>query len=157
MDNMEQQAGNVKAEQPEEKQPTGGDESAKTFTQEEVNQIVRERLARERKQIDKILDEEGYSKELLEREKNITQRELKAEARDHLVGEKKMPVEVLELINYDSQEAYTNSMNIVETVLNKLAVKAPKDEKAPQIVFQGNARGPSAQSVGDKIKEAFKP
>lgn len=158
-ENMEQTTGITTAEETAA-QPTGGtDDNGKTFTQEEVNTIVQERIARERKRTDKILDEEGYNKELIEREKNITERELKAEARDYFVREKELPIEVLNLIDCSDQEAYKESCDKVMLLLDKIVSndnENKKVEKRPQIVFKGNARGVSDIN-DDRIKEAFKP
>ena len=87
---------------------------AKTFSQEDVNRIVGERLAKEKAK--------GESA-LAEREQQLAQRELLLTAREKLT-ENGLPVELVDALNVSSPEALEKSLNIVSTVLNKLKAEA---------------------------------
>ena len=82
----------------------------KTFTQEQVNQIISDRLARDRAKGEAAL---------AERE----QRELLLTAREKMT-EQGLPLELLDALNVSSPEALEKSLNIVSAVLNKLKAEA---------------------------------
>lgn len=78
-------------------------------------------------------------RELLDRESAITRRELMAEAKNAL-AEKKLPVELAEVLNYTDAESCNKSISAIETAFQK-AVEAgiqdrlkgtPPIKKAPQ-------------------------
>lgn len=123
----------------EEKQNTEAkadtdEKQAKTFTQEEVNKIVSDRLSRENKVWEERLNEkvteaEKLAKmnaeqkaeyeqtkrenELQKREADITKRELKATAKEHF-AEKELPLELAECLNYEDAESCNASIEAVE-------------------------------------------
>lgn len=71
-----------------------GGNGGKMFTQEDVNRIVSERLARER---EKPVDDE--------REKNLKAREARLDCRDYL-DSKKYPVKLLDLLDHSDVEKF---------------------------------------------------
>lgn len=71
-----------------------GGSDGKMFTQEDVNRIVSERLARER---EKPVDDE--------REKNLKAREARLDCRDYL-DSKKYPVKLLDLLDHSDVEKF---------------------------------------------------
>lgn len=92
--------------------PDGAGE--KTFTQEQVNQIISDRLARDRAKGEAAL---------AEREQQLAQRELLLTAKEKMT-EQGLPLELLDALNLSSPEALEKSLNIVSTVLNKLKAEA---------------------------------
>lgn len=111
----------------------GDTPKVKTFTQEEMDNIIKGRLARERKawekeltekqteaeRLAKMTDDEKRSyqskkreKELDEREAAINKRELMAEAKATLEG-KGLPQTLADLLDYSSAEACNESINKV--------------------------------------------
>lgn len=86
----------------------------KTFTQEQVNQIISDRLARDRAKGEAAL---------AEREQQLAQRELLLTAREKMT-EQGLPLELLDALNVSSPEALEKSLNIVSAVLNKLKAEA---------------------------------
>ena len=94
------------AEQQEPKQ------KERTFSQEDVDKIVQKRLAKERAKIAEMLQVEEKSNDLDERERKITERELKADAREKLDAAG-LPRSLGELLKYDSPEALEDSFKQV--------------------------------------------
>lgn len=92
--------------------PDGAGE--KTFTQDQVNQIVSDRLARDRAKGEAAL---------AEREQQIAKRELLLTAKEK-INEMGLPAELVDALNVSSPEALEKALNIVSTVLNKLKTEA---------------------------------
>lgn len=114
----------------------GGNE--KTFTQEDVNRIVQERLARER------------GKPLSEAEKVLEEREKAVEAREReiaykaLMKEKNIPDEVYEALNCTSEDTFNKALEIL----------GPYFQKLQEPIM--NAVGPSSGATGgDSIRAAM--
>lgn len=104
--------------------------SLRTFTEEEVNDIVRKRLNREREKLTKAFEEGTRESDLDERERNILKRELKADTLEKL-AESGMPAGLADLVNYDSAEECEKSLATVVKVFNT-AVNQSVRSKARQ-------------------------
>lgn len=76
----------------------------KTFTQEEVNAIVQERLAKEKAK---------HEKQIEDITAGITTREKKLEAREKL-EKKGLPPELVDLVKLDSDESFNTSLELLE-------------------------------------------
>ena len=94
--------------------PDGAGET--TFTQEQVNKIVSDRLARE-----KVKSEAA----LAEREQQLAQRELLLTAKEKLT-DAGLPVELLNALNVSSPEAMEKAITTVKAVIDKIKAEAPK-------------------------------
>lgn len=92
--------------------PDGAGE--KTFTQEQVNQIISDRLARDRAKGEAAL---------AEREQQLAQRELLLTAKEKLT-ENGLPVELVDALNVSSPEALEKALSTVKTVLDKYKSEA---------------------------------
>ena len=77
---------------------------AKTFTQEEVNAIVQERLAKEKAK---------YDKQIADMQADIKQREKRMEAIGKL-KEKGIPEELVELVKLDDDKSFNASIELLE-------------------------------------------
>lgn len=86
---------------------TGGGNTGKTFTQEEVNQIVSGRLKEEREKMKKEQDAT-----FAEREQKIAAREMRMNALDKL-HEKGLPSSLVDAINCSSDETMNKSIDIL--------------------------------------------
>ena len=113
---------------------TGG----KTFTQEEVNRIVSERLARER---EKPVDDE--------REKALKARETRLDCRDYL-DSKKYPASLLDTLDSSDAEKFKAA---VDKLMKAFPVIAANRMPTPY------AAEPGTQGIcsDDRIAAAFKP
>lgn len=87
--------------------PDGAGE--KTFTQEQVNQIISDRLARDRAKGEAAL---------AEREQQLAQRELLLTAKEK-INEIGLPAELVDALNVSSPEALEKALSIVKTVMDK--------------------------------------
>lgn len=140
--------------------PEGATGGEKTFTQADLDRIVAERVAREKKGIEaqienarkeaerlaKMSAEEKAKaeQELLEanlrkREEEITKRELRATGLEELT-KRNLPTELIGLLKLDNEEAYKESLASVEKgflaavqkgVEGRLAGSTPKDKDVP--------------------------
>jgi hypothetical protein len=81
---------------------------AKTFSQDDVNRIVGERLAKEKAKGEAAL---------AEREQQLAQRELLLTAKE--IDENGLPVELVDALNVSSPEALEKALSIVKTVMDK--------------------------------------
>lgn len=127
-----------------------GDESqeqTKTFTQDEVDNIIKGRLAKERKSWEKQLadqqteaeklasmsekekkqyQEQKRAKDLEAREAAITRRELTAQAKEQL-ADKGLPVTLAEILNFNDAESCSKSIETVEKAFQSAVEKAVED------------------------------
>ena len=94
--------------------PDGAGET--TFTQEQVNKIVSDRLARENVKSEAAL---------AEREQQLAQRELLLTAKEKL-SESGLPVELMDALNVSSPEAMEKAITTVKAVIDKIKAEAPK-------------------------------
>lgn len=101
----------------------------KTFTQEDVNRIVGERLAKEKA---KNSGEADFAK----REQELAQRELKFTAKE-LLSKKGLSVELLDALNCTDEETMKKSISTIEKVFNDYK------SNVPQPVFKGFQPGAS--------------
>lgn len=125
-----------------------GTQQSKTFTQEELDKIVQGRIAKERKSWEKQLedqrteaqklesmsekDKKKYQeakriKELDDREKAITKRELTAQAKVQL-ADKGIPTELAEILNFTDADSCKKSIEVVEKAF-QTAVEKVVEEK----------------------------
>ena len=86
----------------------------KTFSQEDVNRIVGERLAKE-----KAKNESDWQ----QREQDLQRRELQMTAKEYL-NEKNIPVELLDALNYTDEETLQKSVEIIEKFIEEKAQEA---------------------------------
>ncbi len=116
----------------------------KTFTQEDVNRIVQERLAKEKA---KNSGDADFAK----REQELAQRELHMTAKE-LLSEKGLPVQLFDALNCTDEETMKKSITTIETVFNEYKANATK-----QIKFKGFQPGvsrqmPSADTAAEDIE-----
>lgn len=101
----------------------------RTFTQEQLNAIVGERLAKERTKA------EG---ELAERERQIQQKEFAFTAKETLT-QRGLPLELLDAINASDQETLTKSLDILENSITGMKPLSPAASEAikAQLITDG--------------------
>lgn len=110
-------------------------QEGKTFTQEEVNRIVQERLAR-------VKAEPSGKEELNNRERDLNTRELKLKARE-MFTEKGLPAELMDILDYSDETKMKKSIEILE----KACGRRPKTG--------GYTPKAGATNMGDPIREAM--
>ena len=87
----------------------------KAFTQEEVNTIVQDRLAKEKAKFDK---------QLSDMQAQIQRREKRLEAREQL-QKKGLPVELADLVRLDDDESFNTSLALLENTYNSRVPELP--------------------------------
>ena len=121
----------------------------KTFTQEEVNRIVQERLARVRN----TPDNPGYN----EREQALDQRERRLEAREKL-ADAGIPKELLPLVNCNSKKDMEDSIKLIGAYFhgsNKPSSGYRMSTGAASGAGAGYSSGHTKDADGDEIRAAM--
>lgn len=144
MDNMQQNAAtaaeaeNAGRQDAQENSRNGADqhEEERRFTQDEVNDIVQKRLAKERERLSKIFQEEKQISELEERERNILKRELRADAVEEL-NKRSLPARLADLLDYSSEENFNSSMAEVTAVFKSALGERLKPYARQSTPFEG--------------------
>ena len=124
--------------------PDGAGET--TFTQEQVNKIVSDRLARE-----KVKSEAA----LAEREQQLAQRELLLTAKEKFT-DAGLPVELLNALNVSSPEAMEKAITTLKGVIDKIKAEAPKPFTIHGAKPAEAGRRPELESSGDsRLRKAM--
>jgi len=115
----------------------------KTFTQEQLDAIVKERLAKEKAKFDSAH---------AEKEKELQAREFQIEAKEVLT-KKGLPLDLLDALNTSSREAFDRSIAIIE---EKLKTSPSQSETAATTrVSTGGSHNEYGTTTGDKIRTAM--
>lgn len=118
---------------------TEGTEQGRTFTQDEVNAIIRDRLARER-------DRAGTSSDGWEQA--IAAREAKLDCREY-IHDKEYPATLLEVFDTSDAEAFKESVERLVKAFPQITSR-PRAQYAPSNPVTGFY-------AADPLAEAFKP
>lgn len=149
----QEQAATGADEQGQESNGTqGGDQ--RTFTQEEVDEIIQHRLDRERRKTARE-NKEDWEQSLNEREQSITSRELKIEALERL-QKSNFPKEIGELLDYSNREAFEESLSHTIKIIGHLVPRTnePIHGYSP---YRGETIGtPKNNFLQDEMKKIFK-
>ena len=139
---MAEEIRNAATETNETSVETEGQEQGRTFTQNEVNAIVRDRLARER--------EKGSQPN--ERERDLSAREARLDCREYIV-EKSYPAALLDVFSTDNADTFKESVEkLVKAFPGILGKEIPMGTGS-----SGNfRRDRSGSTIDDPIAAAFK-
>lgn len=139
-------------QQPSDATPAdNGGVGGKMFTQEDVNRIVSERLAREREKLTQQPQEDEREKALKEREQALAARESKAKCKDYLAE-----INLSEKYRQDFLEALdTSDFDKFKAAVDRLG----KDFIVKKVTVGADVANPPANEGGDdpRIAAAFKP
>lgn len=123
-------------------QPEGnGTQSERTFTQDEVNRIVSERLSRER-----IKAKTSDNNDIESREADLKHRENTFSCKEYLASEK-LPHELLDVFGTDDIETFKSNVEKIRPLLN--------DTNAPKISITTGVRSGSSVENKDIFRNAF--
>lgn len=116
----------------------------KTFTQDDVNRIVQERLAKEKAKNSGDADFAKREQELVQRELHMTAKEM--------LSEKGLPVQLFDALNCTDKETMEKSIATIETIFNRHKANATSN-----IQFKGFQPGdtgmmPSADATAEDIE-----
>ena len=129
--------------------PTTGQETGgKTFTQDEVNRIVQERLAKERAKNNGEAD-------FVKREQELARRELHMTAKE-LLSEKGLPVQLFDALNCTDEKTLEKSIATIETIFNEYKANAASNIKFKGFQPASGNKTPDARDVEDlEIRKAM--
>lgn len=135
--NMEQNGTTTPAE------VTGGQ---KTFTQDDVNRIVQDRLAKDRAKT---------SEEVSKKEQELAAREFRLNSRQKLI-DRGYPESIMEALNCSSEEAFDKALDALDGLLKERG-STLEDMKARQNAARFTAPvSRHSQSGPDRIREAMR-
>lgn len=153
----------VKVDKVDNQQEETKQEEVKTFTQDEIDEMVKSNVDRavakalhkadeQRKEAEKLAAMNAKEKaeyemnkkqqDLEERERNIQLRELTAEAKDMLI-EKGLSSDLASILDYKDAESVKESINIIEAAINKEAEK--------QVIERLKGRTPKTKNINSAI------
>lgn len=136
---MENNNTNTQTEGNNTQQIAGGSTELKTFTQEEVNRIVQDRLARERR---------GTGQTIEERELDLTRRENRMKCAEKLT-EAGYPKELLDILDTSNAETFMENVG----KLAAMRIQAPNAAPIPRVV--GVTPGTLKEGEEADIRKAF--
>lgn len=124
----------------------------KTFTQEDVNRIVQERLAKEKAKNSGDADFAKREQELVQRELHMTAKEM--------LSEKGLPVQLFDALNCTDKEAMEKSIVTIETVFNEYKANATSNIQFKGFQPGGTGMIPNVGKTADddddlKIRKAM--
>ena len=135
------------AEGNNEQQSQNSTAEGRTFTQDDVNRIVGERLAKEKAKTEQ---------ELSQREAELSKRELALKAREIMIS-RNMPVELLEAVNYTDEKTLNKSLDIIDNYIRdkKSAPKLTGIKPEEGRVIYKPARGDGFTDSSEGIRKAM--
>ncbi len=127
---------------------TGTEGAGRTFTQEDVNRIVQERLAKEKGKGNEDLDKRAAELDKRERKMNAVQK----------LRDNQLPDYLVDALNMDTDEAFENSLNAIIKMRGETGEGAGKTGRMPGEVIIGYGdpigtikKGPR----GEDLRSAF--
>lgn len=110
----------------------------KLFSQEQVNDLIRERLSREREKVKK--EHEALVKEYQAKELNLKGKEL--------LTEKGLSHEILDILKYNDEETLNKAVSIVDGLMKKAA-------KPSEVITHYTPTDGTPPSSTEAIRDAF--
>ena len=124
-----------------------GDQAGKMFTQDEVNKIVSDRLARDRDK--RSAQQQEDTKELA-----LKARESKLDCREYL-SEKKYPAELLDVLDTSDVEKFKAAADKLQSIYGVDVRQRARFVDPPR--FASPNGGNHSAMAHDPIRDAFKP
>ena len=122
---------------------TGGE---RTFTQDDVNRIVQDRLAKDRTKT---------SEEISKREQELAAREFRLNSRQKLI-DRGYPESIMEALNCSSEEAFDKALDAIDSLLKERGATPEHMEARRKAARFTAPMGRNSQSGTDRIREAMK-
>lgn len=122
-------------------------EAGRTFTQDDVNRIVQERLAKEKTKA--AADLAQREQDIIKREQEIQRVELMGKAKARLSG-RNVPEDVLQLLDTSSEEAMERTIKIIEKLAPLPAGGAGFGDKTPPRIDYGQPSIRQAMGLNER-------
>lgn len=128
---------------------TGTEGAGRTFTQEDVNRIVQERLAKEKGKGNEDLDKRAAELDKRERRMNAVQK----------LRDNQLPDYLVDALNMDTDEAFESSLNAIIKMRGETAKGAEgsvgKQTPGEVIIGHGNPIGVVKKGADTSLRAAF--
>lgn len=121
----------------------------KKYTDEDVDKLIARKIAAERKRLSKLFNEEQQENELDIRERKVFERELRADAKDALIGQG-VPYTLANLMDYSSRENMEKSMAEVVKIFRESVEIGIRDRLKGKTPRTG-----AVAAYGDEMRQAF--
>lgn len=118
---------------------TAQEQEQKTFTQDDVNRIVGERLSKDRSR---------NEADFVKRENDLKQRELAMTARE-MLAEKGLPKDLADILRYSDEET-------LKTAIDKIQEFRSKENGGYKLLNGGQHRLPEGDNRGDNNEHSLK-
>lgn len=116
--NAQDAAAGQTAQQGQQNQQEDAGQQPRTFTQEDVDKIVENRLARERRRFSSVISgRDPRELELEERENAVRKREMQVTARA-MLSEHGLHDDALELLNYEDEDKLQKSVELLKSIID---------------------------------------
>lgn len=115
-------------------------ETNKTFTQEQVNAIVSDRLARDRQK---------QSEEMSKKEQELAQREFRLNSRQKLI-DRGYSESLMDALNCSSEEAFNKALDIIDSLIKE---RTPSKEQAELEKNRARFTTPMNVPIGTRLGE----
>lgn len=132
----------------------------RTFTQEQVNEIIKNRLDREREKFDKvkskILDEANFEESIIQREKAVTMREKKFALALELQADN-LPLELADYVDYTDDTTIKKSYDGLKGLFTGKLQKSVEDTVQDRLKGTPPRRATAPlNDINSRIKDIFK-
>lgn len=101
-----------------EKSAAGQEQQEKKYTDADVDRIIAKKIAAERKRMQRLFEDEQQENEMEKRERDVTRRELMADAKDRLIDEG-FPVSLASIMDYKDDDSFDRSYHNVTSVFKE--------------------------------------
>ena len=132
----------------------GQEQPEKKYTDADVDRIIAKKIAAERKRMQKLFEGEQQESEIEKRERDVTRRELMADAKDRLIGDE-LPSSLAEIMNYSDKESFEKSYQDVTAVFREamqMEYKRSFSSRPPR-VGTGSRETPRERALADAFAQ----
>lgn len=123
------------------------------YSDADVDKIIKRRLAKERAKYARLIDEQGFSDELIEREKAVTEKELRLDARERM-ADAGIPASFAGLLNYSDRDKFEESFKTLSEAYNSTK-RAYELKSISRPAPTRGAGAPGGSDESDKLRAAF--
>lgn len=133
-----------------------GQQPEKKYTDADVDRIIAKKIAAERKRMQKLFEGEQQESEIEKRERDVTRRELMADAKDALVNDG-LPSSLAKVMDYSDKEAYEESYKEVTGIFREAMQQEYKRRFSGRPPHARTDWGSKEIDREKAIEEAFAP
>lgn len=134
----------------------GQEQLEKKYTDADVDRIIAKKIAAERKRIRTLFEGEQQESEIKKRERDVTRRELMADAKDALIRDG-LPVSLASVMDYSDKEAHEKSYQDVTGIFKEAMQQMFKQRFAGSVPKASADRGNRELERDRALANAFAP